>query len=126
LRATSGVPSADASSTITISLAGLDWANTDGYNRRDHYRREDISLNHVADHIDHVCQLAGSADHAAIGGDTDGQGGIDGAPCEVDSIADYQLLVPILESRGYGREDIEKIMYRNWVRFYTDHLPKNG
>ena len=104
----------------------LDWANTGGYNRRDHFRREEISLNHVADHIDHVCQLAGNADHAAIGGDTDGQGGIDGAPCEVDSIADYQLLVPILEGRGYARADVEKIMYRNWVRFYTDHLPKTS
>ncbi len=104
----------------------LDWANTGGYNRRDHFRREEISLNHVADHIDHVCQLAGNADHAAIGGDTDGQGGIDGAPSEVDSIADYQLLVPILEGRGYARADVEKIMYRNWVRFYTDHLPKTS
>ena len=104
----------------------LDWSNTGGYKRRDHFRREDISLSHVADHIDHVCQLAGNADHAAIGGDTDGQGGIDGAPSEIDSIADYQLLTPILKERGYAREDIEKIMYRNWVRFYRDHLPKDG
>ena len=103
----------------------LDWSNTGGYTRRDYFRREDITLSHVADHIDHVCQLAGNADHAAIGGDTDGQGGIDGAPCEVDSIADYQLLVPILEGRGYARDDIEKIMYGNWVRFYREHLPKN-
>ena len=104
----------------------LDWSNTDGYSRRDHFRREEISLRHVADHIDHVCQVAGNAGHAAIGGDTDGQGGTDGAPCEVDSIADYGLLVPILEERGYARDDIEKIMYRNWVRFYTEHLPKCG
>ena len=57
----------------------LDWSDTGGYSRRDHFRREDISLSHAADHIDHVCQVAGNADHAAIGGDTDGQGGIDGA-----------------------------------------------
>lgn len=104
----------------------LDWSDTAGYNRRDHFRREDISLSHAADHIDHVCQLAGNADHAAIGGDTDGQGGIDGAPCDVDSIADYQSLVPILQERGYAPEDIEKVMYRNWQRFYTNHLPIDG
>ncbi len=104
----------------------LDWSNTGGYNRRDHFRREDISLAHVADHIDHVCQLAGNADHAAVGGDTDGQGGIDGAPCDVDSIADYQGLAPILETRGYTPEDIGKVMYGNWVRFYTEFLPQSG
>lgn len=103
----------------------LDWSNTNGYNRRDHFNREDISLSQVANHIDHVCQLSGNADHAAIGGDTDGQGGISGAPCEIDSIADYQLLVPILQERGYTQEDIEKIMYKNWQRFYTEHLPPN-
>ena len=27
--------------------------------------------------------------HAAIGGDTDGQGGVDGAPHEIDTVADY-------------------------------------
>jgi len=36
------------------------------------------------------------------------------------------LLAPILEGRGYARDDIEKIMYRNWVRFYTDNLPRTG
>ncbi len=121
-----GVIGASMDTWMLCARFTLDWSNTGGYKRRDHFRREDISLCNVADHIDHVCQLAGNADHAAIGGDTDGQGGIDGAPCDVDSIADYQLLVPILEERGYAREDVEKIMYRNWVRFYTDNLPKDG
>ena len=121
-----GVIGASMDTWMLCARFTLDWSNTGGYKRRDHFRREDISLCNVADHIDHVCQLAGNADHAAIGGDTDGQGGIDGAPCDVDSIADYQLLVPILEERGYAREDVEKIMYGNWVRFYTDNLPKDG
>ncbi len=101
----------------------IDWSATGSFNRRNHFQREDISLFHVVDHIDHVCQLAGSSDFAAIGGDTDGQGGIEGAPSQIDSIADYQLLVPILEDRGYSEDDIKKIMYKNWERFYTKHLP---
>ena len=121
-----GVIGTSMDTWMLCSKISLDWSNTSGYNRRDYFSRGDISLSHAADHIDHVCQIAGNADHAAIGGDTDGQGGIDGAPYEIDSIADYQLLEPILQDRGYTQEDIEKIMYKNWQRFYTEHLPQNG
>ncbi|GIT77973.1 MAG: hypothetical protein Ct9H300mP32_3550 [Verrucomicrobiota bacterium] len=31
-----------------------------------------VALSHVVDHIDHVCQLAGNADHAGFGTDLDG------------------------------------------------------
>ena len=101
----------------------VDWSDTGSYPRRDYFSRESITLEHVADHIDHVCQLAGNAQHAAIGGDTDGQGGVDGAPFEIDTVADYQKLVPILERRGHSADDIADIMYRNWQRFYEKHLP---
>ena len=76
-------------------------------------------MQHVADHVDYICQLSGNSLHAAIGGDTDGQGGVDGAPAEVDTVADYQKLAPVLAARGYGESDIEK----NWLRFYEKHLP---
>ena len=101
----------------------LDWSNSGSFSRRDHFRREDITLAHVADHIDHVCQLAGNSHHAAIGGDTDGQGGVEGAPWEVDTVADYQKVVPILLDRGYSEEDAANVMYRNWQRFYEKWLP---
>ena len=83
-----------------------------------------VTLEHLVDHIDHVCQLAGNALHAAIGGDTDGQGGIAGAPIDVDSVTDYQKLGPILANRGYAEEDIANVLYRNWQRFYEQHLPE--
>ena len=102
----------------------IDWSDTAGFPRRDHFPREAVTLAHVANHIDHVCQLAGNSLHAAIGGDTDGQGGVDGAPLEIDSVADYQKLGPILESRGYSEEDIANIMYRNWQAFFEEHLPE--
>jgi len=103
----------------------LDWGRTGSYNRRDYFAREAISLAHVADHIDHICQLSGNALHAAIGGDTDGQGGIEGAPIDVDTVADYQKLVPILAARGYAEADIENVLYKNWLRFYQTHLPND-
>ena len=102
----------------------VDWANTGEYRRSDYFSREEVTLEHIANHVDHVCQMAGSSRHAAIGGDTDGQGGVDGAPLEIDTVADYLKLVPILEGRGYSDEDVMNVMYRNWHRFYTTYLPK--
>ena len=83
-----------------------------------------MDLEALVDHIDHVCQLAGNSLHSAIGGDTDGQGGRDGAPHEIDTVADYQKLAGVLERRGYVLKDVENIMYRNWQRFYQEWLPE--
>ena len=47
-----------------------------------------------------------------------------GQLAEIDSIADYGKLVPILERRGYGSEDVANVMYGNWHRFYTSYLPQ--
>ena len=101
----------------------LNWAKAGITSRRALFARSDVTLAHVADQIDHICQLAGNADHAAIGGDTDGQGGADGAPAEVDTVADYQKVATILAQRGYAQAAIEQIMFRNWQRFYTRWLP---
>jgi membrane dipeptidase len=75
-----------------------------------------ITLSDVADHIDHLCQLAGNSRHAAIGSDLDGGYGREQSPCDLDTIADLQKLAGILEKRGYGAADITAIMYGNWVR----------
>lgn len=101
----------------------LDWAKAGITSRRALFSRRDVTLAHVADHIDHICQLAGNADHAAIGGDTDGQGGVEGAPAEVDTVADYQKVAAILAARGYAQTAIEQILFRNWQRFYAQWLP---
>ena len=101
---------------------GIDWANVPS--RRDVFAREEVTLDSMVDHVDHISQLAGNTLHSAIGGDTDGQGGRDGAPYEIDTVADYQKLVDALDRRGYSSDDIENIMYRNWQRFYEKHLPQ--
>ena len=74
-------------------------------------------------HIEHVCDLAGNTLHAAIGGDTDGQGGAEGAPHGVDTVADYQKVAQVLSERGWAEDDIENVMYRNWQRFFEKWLP---
>ena len=70
------------------------------------------------DHIDRVCQLAGNAQHAAIGTDLDGGFGTEQTPHDLDTIADLQRMPDLLRKRGYKELDIEGIMYANWVRFF--------
>jgi membrane dipeptidase len=76
------------------------------------------SLSSVVDHIDHVCQLAGNARHAAIGSDLDGGYGREQSPHDLDTIADLQKIPVLLSQRGYATENIEHIMHGNWVRFF--------
>jgi len=78
---------------------------------------KNITLANVVDHIDHVCQLAGNSLHVAIGTDLDGAFGKEQCPSDLDTIADLQRLIPILDQRGYTPEDIANIMHKNWIRF---------
>lgn len=76
-----------------------------------------VTLETMADHIDHVCQLAGNSHHAAIGTDLDGAFGKEQCPSDLDTIADLQKLPNILTGRGYTEEDVENILSQNWIRF---------
>ena len=107
--------------TWMLYKPGVDWANIPP--RRQLFERREVTLEDLVDHIDHICQLAGDARHAGLGGDTDGQGGRDGAPWEIDTVADYQKVAGVLEKRGYAEEDITALMYGNWQRFFTANLP---
>jgi membrane dipeptidase len=75
-----------------------------------------VMLAHVADHIDHICQLAGNSGHAAIGSDLDGGFGREQSPSDLDTIADLQNMIEILAKRGYTEIDIASIMHGNWLR----------
>jgi len=75
-----------------------------------------VSLDSVVNHIDHICQLAGNSDHAAIGSDLDGGFGREQAPRDLDTIADLQKLPSLLTDRGYSNSDVAAIMHGNWLR----------
>jgi membrane dipeptidase len=79
-----------------------------------HSSNAQVTIATVADHIDHICQLAGNARHAAIGSDLDGGFGRNQSPSDLDTIADIQQLCAILSNRGYKEGDIKAIMYGNW------------
>lgn len=69
----------------------------------------------VANHIDHVVQLAG-IDHVGFGSDFDGVG--DSLPTGLKDVAQYPNLIYTLLKRGYTEEDIEKICYKNVFRVW--------
>jgi membrane dipeptidase len=85
--------------------------------------REVVGLAAVADHIDHVCQLAGSSRNAAIGSDLDGGFGTEQTPSGLDRISDLRELGEILARRGYAEQAIDDIFHGNWLRFFGKHLP---
>lgn len=84
---------------------------------------EVVGLNAVADHIEHICQLAGNARHAGIGSDLDGGFGFEQTPRDLNTIADLQKLAPILLSRGFSEADADAIFHGNWLRFFRESLP---
>ena len=75
------------------------------------------SLETIINHIDHICQLAGNSLHVGTGSDLDGAFGREQAPYDLETIADLQKLIPLLEKRGYKNEDVINLMHGNWIRF---------
>ena len=94
-----------------------------GWVRKTGSRREEVPLDVLIAHIDHICQLAGNANHAALGTDFDGGFGQQSIPPELDSIGDLQLIASKLIARGYTASDAEKVLGGNWLRFLQEHLP---
>ena len=79
-----------------------------------------ITLKDVVAHIDHICQLTGSARHVAIGTDLDGGFGREGSPADLDTIADLQQIPGLLRAKGYAEDDVAAIMHGNWIRFLSE------
>lgn len=86
-------------------------------------RSMQVSLKQAADNIDHICQLAGNADHVAIGSDLDGAFGTEQSPEDIDTIADLQKIPLLLTARGYAPDEIRQVMSGNWIRFLRENLP---
>jgi len=79
--------------------------------------KDGAPLEAIINHYDHICQIAGNADHIAIGSDLDGMFGKEQSPYDLETIADLQKLPDLLAGRGYSAQDIEKVMHGNWLRF---------
>ena len=76
------------------------------------------SLEDVANHVDHICQIAGNANHIAMGTDLDGGYGTEQTPRDFDTYIDMQKIPDILRKRGYTEADIANIFHGNWLRLF--------
>jgi membrane dipeptidase len=81
-----------------------------------------VRIEHIVEHIDHICQLAGNAKHCGIGSDLDGGFGTEQSPSDLDTIADLQTIPALLSQRGYSEADIEGIMSGNFLRVLRQAL----
>ncbi|MDE2957874.1 MAG: membrane dipeptidase [Bacteroidota bacterium] len=87
--------------------------------QRGQTHRSVVSLAAAADHIDHICSLAGNARHCAIGSDLDGGFGSDQTPLGLDRYRDIQKLSGILRNRGYTAAEVHGIFHGNLRRLFT-------
>jgi membrane dipeptidase len=97
------------------SMLKADWQRGD--------RKDAVTVDGVAAAMDYVCQIAGNAQHVAIGTDFDGGFGAESTPAELDTIADLPKIADALKGRGYAEADIAAIMSGNWLRILRRALP---
>ncbi|HOO08393.1 MAG TPA: dipeptidase [Cyclobacteriaceae bacterium] len=103
-----------------LKEAGLTEGDADAKPLIEQFRKDNpkhyATVAKVADHIDHVVELAG-IDHVGIGTDFDGVG--DSLPTGLKDVSAYPNLIFELLKRGYSDEDIEKICSKNLFRVWN-------
>lgn len=85
--------------------------------------KDAVSLTDVMEHMLHICDIAGDANHIGIGTDFDGGFGRESSPREIDTIADLQKLGDVLAAR-FSDEEIAGILGGNWIRILRRALPR--
>jgi membrane dipeptidase len=85
--------------------------------------RQEVTLDHIIAQIDHICQIAGNANHVGIGTDFDGGFGLQSVPQDIDSIADIKKIAPRLIEKGYSTQEVTNILGENWLSLLRLTLP---
>ncbi|MFC9247193.1 dipeptidase [Streptomyces sp. NPDC057136] len=80
------------------------------------YPRPEATVATIADHLDHMREVAG-INHIGIGGDYDGTAFL---PEGLQDVSGYPNLIAELLSRGWSDVDLAKLTWRNAVRVLRD------
>lgn len=80
------------------------------------YLSENSDVGTIADHIDHVVEVAG-VDHVGLGSDFDG---VSYLPRGMKDVSDLPNLTQELMDRGYTEEEIRKILGGNAMRVFRE------
>jgi membrane dipeptidase len=82
-----------------------------------------LKIEHIAAHLDQICQLAGNANQVGIGSDLDGGFGFEQTPQDLTRISDLQKIGPLLQSRGFNEEQVRGVTHGNFLNFLRRSLP---
>lgn len=74
------------------------------------------TIHDVVDHIDHIVKIAG-VDHVGLGSDYDG---VTTLPDQLQDVSTYPYITQALLDRGYGENDVRKILGGNALRVLRD------
>jgi membrane dipeptidase len=85
--------------------------------------RRRATLDDVAWHIRHICDLTGNAAHVGLGTDMDGGLGREQIPIEIETSADLGRLADALSADDFWDEDVAAILGGNWLRYFERWLP---
>ncbi|WP_297336535.1 membrane dipeptidase [Algoriphagus sp.] len=80
-------------------------------------KERNVTISTVLDHLDHICQIAGNANHIGIGSDLDGAFGSEQCPWDLETIADLQKIPDLFLQRGFTQPEVENLMSGNWLNF---------
>lgn len=94
-----------AGDETSIASAFAEW-------RKTHPRPHKSALSDVADHIDHIREVAG-IDHVGIGSDFEG---FRHPPAGLEDVSCFPALLEELLKRGYGEDDLKKVAGANLLR----------
>jgi membrane dipeptidase len=105
-----------ATRTKALRAAGVDSAALDDSAKRWDRNAPRATLQQVADHIEHVRDVAG-IDHVGLGSDFDG---ITSVPTGLENVSKFPDLVAELLRRGWKTEDVKKVVGLNALRVLRD------
>ncbi len=105
-----------AARTKTLRAAGVDSAALADSAKRWDRNAPRATLQQVADHIEHVREVAG-IDHVGLGSDFDG---ITSVPAGLENVSKFPDLVAELLRRGWKVEDVKKVVGLNALRVLRD------
>jgi len=99
----------------TNGIVGINFATS--FLRKDGRMIPETSLDSIIDHLDHLLNILGE-NNVAIGSDYDGAV----APYDISDISKISNLNLHLQKKGYAKDLIEKIFYKNWIFFLEKNL----
>ena len=88
------------------------------------YGKRRATLSDVVTHVEHVCDLAGSATCVGLGTDMDGGLGREQIPQEIRTSADLPRVAEALSAAGFGDQDVARVMGLNWQHFFARCMPQ--